>query len=235
MGEDHHDHPGVHGMKLTTTLYRLRMCGACADQYRACDAGYQILIGALGPDWPDNRPIDLLQILDLSGAEYALWSLRAAREPERGRIARLIAADCVEMVLHIFEAEFPRDTRPRRAITVSRKFAMGEATSDQLRTARIAARDAASAATRYTVAAWDAIPTAIRDATSETAYVTWDALRRARAAASAASDVASTGAASKKDSRYTTGHASRAVSAAIEAAGASALVKITTIIRGYME
>jgi hypothetical protein len=40
--------------------------------------------------------------------------------------ARLFAADCAEHVLPIFEARYPDDTRPRKAVEAARQFARGE-------------------------------------------------------------------------------------------------------------
>ena len=65
-------------------------------------------------------------------------------------IARLFAADCAEHVLHFYEEKYPDEKRPRRAIEMARRFAKGEATSDELAAARDAAWDAARDA------AWDA-------------------------------------------------------------------------------
>ena len=54
------------------------------------------------------------------------------------KTARLFAADCAEHVLHIFEREYPKDDRPRKAIQAGRDFANGKISA--------AARDAAGAA-----------------------------------------------------------------------------------------
>ena len=56
------------------------------------------------------------------------------------KASRLFACDCAERVLHLFEAIYPNDARPRTAIKVARRFANGEATVKEL----VAARDAAS-------------------------------------------------------------------------------------------
>ena len=87
---------------------------------------------------------------------------------------RLIAADFAEHVLPLFEAEYPDDDRPRKAIEAARAYARGEITKEQLDDARAAARDAAAAA------AWDAARAAARD----------DARADARAAAAAAAGAA---------------------------------------------
>ena len=92
---------------------------------------------------------------------------------------RLIAADFAEHVLPLFEAEYPDDDRPRKAIDAARAYARGEITKEQLADARASARDAAAAA------AWDAARAAARD----------DARADARAAAAAAAGAAARAAA----------------------------------------
>jgi len=75
---------------------------------------------------------------------------------------RLFAADCAEHVVHFYEAKYPNDDRPRKAIEATRAFARGEigdaagdawaaaGTAGDAAGAAWAARDAAGAA------AWDA-------------------------------------------------------------------------------
>ena len=116
------------------------------------------------------------------------------------RIARLFTADCAEHVLHIFEATFPGDERPRKAIQAARDYTRGiidtaawaaawDAASDA---ARAAVWAAASAATRG--AAWDAASDAARAAvwaaSAATRGATWTAVSDAAKAATpaAASD-----------------------------------------------
>ena len=89
---------------------------------------------------------------------------------------RLLACDCSERVLHIFEDRRPGDTRPRNTIAIARRYAKGQASLDELddardaawdatRTARDAASAAASAAARDGAgdAAWDAAWAAERE------------------------------------------------------------------------
>ena len=58
------------------------------------------------------------------------------------RTARLFACWCAEQVLPLYEKEYPNDDRPRKAIETSRRYANGEATTDELAAARDAAVDA---------------------------------------------------------------------------------------------
>ena len=52
------------------------------------------------------------------------------------RTQRELACDFAEHVLHLFEDEYPEDDRPRKLIEVSRRFARGEATDDELEEAQ---------------------------------------------------------------------------------------------------
>jgi hypothetical protein len=64
-----------------------------------------------------DTELPLLHILESNGVQDALWALRASNKPE---VARFIAADLAEHVLPIFEAKYPDDKRPRKAIKVAR-------------------------------------------------------------------------------------------------------------------
>ena len=65
--------------------------------------------------------------------------------PERPAIV-LVACDCAELVLPIFEKKHPNDKRVRECIEVTRKWAAGEATIEEVRKARNAAYAATAAA-----------------------------------------------------------------------------------------
>ena len=82
------------------------------------------------------------------------------------RTARLFACDCAEHNLKYYEKEYPQDSRPRNAIEVARKYALGKATEKELDAARAAAWAAAQAA------AWDAARDAAWAATWAVARVT---------------------------------------------------------------
>ena len=94
--------------------------------------------------------------------------------------ARLFACDCAERALDLFGGEV--DPRSHAAIEVSRRFARGEATHEELAAAGAAAWDTAGAA------AWDTAGAAARAAAgAATKAAAWDAARAAaRAAAWAA-------------------------------------------------
>ena len=65
--------------------------------------------------------------------------------PTRQEIV-LVACDCAELVLPIFEKKYPDDKRVRNCIEVTRNWANGKATIDEVRSARYAAAAAAYAA-----------------------------------------------------------------------------------------
>ena len=112
--------------------------------------------------------------------------------------ARLFAADCAEHVLHHFEAMYPDDTRPRKAIDAARAYARGTISREEMAAAQAAARDAVQAAARDAArdaaraAALAAALVAAGDAARAVALVAaWvAALVAARAAARAAAGAA---------------------------------------------
>ena len=127
----------------------------CKRGYHLCDGELQ-LVEWVGPsiweaEWRGDR-IDAGDKIVVSEArlvrKLATWN---------DRTARLFACDCAERVLGLFESKYP-DSRPRTAIEVSRRFAVGDASRAELDAAWVAARDAAG------VAAWSAAGVAARGA-----------------------------------------------------------------------
>jgi hypothetical protein len=105
------------------------------------------------------------------------------------------AADCVERVLPLFEAQNPRDDRPRRAIEAARAWARGDVTVGEARAAALAAhaaaRDAANDAARLAArAAGQAAGTA--HMADHAPYAAAYAIRAVRAAAAGHVDVEAT-------------------------------------------
>ena len=97
--------------------------------------------------------------------EFASWNERTAR---------LFACDCAEHVLSLYEAKYPDDRRPRKAIETARRYAEGKAAVEELTdvwaAAWAAAEDAAEDAAE--AAAWAAARAAARAAAWDAA---WDA------------------------------------------------------------
>jgi hypothetical protein len=125
-------------MIITTTLRLLRNAHACTSRYT-------FLREALGPKYGDNKPINLLVILNTNGLDDALWALKATAQ-NCDMVARLMAADFAARVLPIWKKMYPKDDRPAKAIKATRDFARGKITREELYAAWDAAWDAAGAA-----------------------------------------------------------------------------------------
>ncbi|EYB67051.1 hypothetical protein DEIPH_ctg052orf0049 [Deinococcus phoenicis] len=89
-----------------------------------------------------------------------------ACHPDGQRVLRLFAADCAEMVLPLYERDYPNDDRPRKAIEAARGHVLGVVTAEELAAAWGAAWGAAGAAAGDAAwdAAWDAARAAAGDA-----------------------------------------------------------------------
>lgn len=126
---------------MKTTLNKLKAAGACTERYK-------VLLTALGKTESDDEELTILKIIETNGIQDAIWALRTVEGKDKE--LRLFAADCAEMVLPIYEKQFPNDDRPRKAIQAARDYANGLITD--------AASAAAWAAARTTArtAAWDA-------------------------------------------------------------------------------
>jgi hypothetical protein len=129
---------------LTTTLYSLR-------KHHACEARYSHLVGALGPDWGDKTPINLLAILEHNVTDDCLWALCSTNQ-NCDQVARLMAAEFAEMVLPIYERQYPGNNRPRATIQAALDYAHSRIGD----IARDAARDAAGDSGDAWDAAWEA-------------------------------------------------------------------------------
>ena len=163
----------------TTTLAAIRAAHPCED-------GWRKLLGHLGKTAADDESLPLLTVLDSNGLDDALWVLSKAMPDDR--LARHFGAWCAEQVLRLFEAERPKDMRPRQAIAAARDDgATAEQridAGDAARAARAAAGDAARAARAAARAAAGAAAWA---AAGDAAWAAaWAAARAAAAAARAA-------------------------------------------------
>jgi len=128
-------------MRIYTTLTRIRQAEPCSE-------GWTKLLAFLNKTQADDESLDLLTILESNGVEDCLWAFQCTDDNES--IYRHMAADFAESVLHIYEADYPNDNRPRLAIQAARDFADGkidDAAGDAARAAAwAAAGDAAGAA-----------------------------------------------------------------------------------------
>jgi hypothetical protein len=201
-----------------------------------CESGWHATTAEHLIDHLPNGPATLWEVhvkgpSDEGHNKFAVTQMKLVRRVgvTDAKLLRLFACDVAEDVLPIFWKVSPNDMRPRDAILVARRFANGEATSEERdaaraaawdaagdaarAAARAAARDAARAAAR--AAAWAAAEAAARDAAGAAAG---DAARDAARAAAwdAAGDAAE--AAARAAARAAAGDA--AGDAAEAAAGA---------------
>ena len=115
---------------LYTTFRLVREAGACKNHYRQ----FAKAVGGVKA-YGQDTPIPLIKILEINGLNDALWALRAVLPEEkasRDRMARLLAADFAEHVLHLYERQYPEDNQCRQAIETARQYAEGQATDTQL-------------------------------------------------------------------------------------------------------
>jgi len=111
---------------------------------------------------------------------------------------RLLACKWAERVLPIFEKAYPDDDRPRNAIAVSRRFANGDASKEELAAAKNDAWAVTGAAAE--AAAWAA-------AKNDAWAVAWAAAEAAAWAAAEAAAWAVTGDAARSAAWHDTGDA----------------------------
>jgi hypothetical protein len=170
---------------IYTTLNRIGAHQPCGD-------GWRKLLAGLGKTEADNEPLPYARIVEINGIADALWACRA--EPQYAKEWRLFAVWCARQVEHLMT-----DERSKRACDVAERYALGQATDEELAAARDAARDAAWAAwdaawdaarDAARAAARDAARAAARDAAWDAAWTAWDAARAAARDARAAWAVA---------------------------------------------
>ena len=159
---------------ITTTLNRIR-------EHSLSPYDWTKLLNGLGKTKADDEPLPFSKILEINGLDDALWCCRV--EPQYAREHRLFAVACARRVEHLNP-----DPRVKNATDVAERYANGQATDEELRTAWFAAwaawaagdaRDAAPTARNAAQAAW----AATRDAT-------WASGDAALAAAWASGDAA---------------------------------------------
>jgi hypothetical protein len=129
---------------ICTTLNRIRAHSPCED-------GWRKLLAGLGKTEADNDPLPYARIVEINGIADALWACRA--EPQYAKEWCLFAVWCARQVEHLMT-----DERSKRACDVAERYALGQATDEELAAAWDAASDAASDAARAAAsdAAWAA-------------------------------------------------------------------------------
>ena len=159
-------------MTFGLTYPQLKALSPCEKEFKAVS---KALGGAR--KWKGNLvTADMARDAGVS-FDNILWvaSRVAETDKEVARRVRHFAADCAAHVLRLFEDEYPKDDRPRKAIQAARDYAEGKIDD----AARVTARSAAGAAGAARDAAWGA--RAARDAA-------WDARAARDAAWGAAGD-----------------------------------------------
>ena len=154
---------------MQTTLNKIK-------EHSPCTSGWKKLLNYLGKTQADDEPLELRTILESNGTYDTIWAFRAVDGKDKE--IRLFAADCAELVLPIYEKEYPADNRPRLAIQAARDYANGLITYEELYVARDAANTASDAA-------WDAASDAAREAARGAVWAANAAREAAWAAASA--------------------------------------------------
>jgi hypothetical protein len=177
-------------IKLTTTLNLLK-------EHEACDDGYELLIKHIGEDYDENKPINLLTILESNGAEHCIWALRAVEQKNVKQAIVFLSCKFAESVLHIFEDMYQEDKRPRQAINASTACVL--IPTEENATVARNARNAAVAASSDADAAFAASAAAAAVAFAAADAADADADADAAVAASAAADAADAADAEKKE------------------------------------
>ena len=154
---------------MKTTLNKIR-------EHNPCTGGWEKLLTYLGKTKADDEEISILTILDSNGLQDALWCLRAVEGKDRE--IRLFAVWCARQVQHLLT-----DKRSLDALDTAERYANGDATVEELNSARSSARAARAAA--MPAAVWWAVEAA-RSAAAAVAAARAAARSAANAAARAA-------------------------------------------------
>jgi hypothetical protein len=132
--------------------------------------------------FPKEREVvsyeDILQSSIPLQDKYWFFCLRVFTDSQNQHLAIKIA----EVVLPIFEEQYPSDNRPRKAIEAARLYLAGEIDIEELETAR-AAWAAAEEAARVVARAAEEAARVVALAAEEAAWAAWAAWAAARAAA----------------------------------------------------
>lgn len=116
---------------MQTTLNKIKKHSPCED-------GWKKLLNHLGKTEADDEVLELRTILESNGLDDTLWAFRAVDGKDKE--IRLFAADCAELVLPIYEKQYPNDDRPKKAIQAARDYANGLIGIEELDAARAAAQ-----------------------------------------------------------------------------------------------
>ncbi len=148
-----------------------------------CKSGYHVIDANHLLDWANAQLYEcevIGAVADEDNDKYACRSIRLVKKIEtwNDRNLRLFACWCVRQVWHLL-----KDERSKRSVEVAERYAIGEASIEELRVAMDAAWDAAwdAAGEAASYAAWDAAWDAAGEAASYAAWkVAWDAAKAAQ-------------------------------------------------------
>jgi hypothetical protein len=158
---------------MTILVRRLKAIGACEEAV-VWAKNYKTLRSA----WKSCERGDWMLWLCANMQGKKGW-------PTRQQIV-LVCCDCAELSLKLFEDKYANDKRPRLAIEAVRKWANGEGTIEDVRSAATSAAYATSpAAAASAAAAYAAAATAATAAYASAAYATSPAAAAAYAASAA--------------------------------------------------
>jgi hypothetical protein len=127
---------------MKTTLNKIK-------EHSPCENGWKKLLTYLKKTEADDEELSLLTILESNGLDDAIWAIKCVEGHDKE--IRLMACDFAESVVHL-----SNDERSVNAIQVSRDYANGLASKEQLNAARVAAWDVSRDAAMAAAAAWDA-------------------------------------------------------------------------------
>jgi hypothetical protein len=120
---------------LCTTFQYLHDAGACVDGYAKLANHIRDQLAVTPKDYGMDRPIAVATILESNGPADARWVIRNAslgEQTDADNFLCLLACDCAEHVLPIFEKHHPDDKRVRLCIEVTRKYCKGECTAQDM-------------------------------------------------------------------------------------------------------
>lgn len=164
------DNNTQHNNAMKTTLNQIRSHSPCID-------GWKKLLSNLNKTAPDDEPLTLLTILDSNGLDHALWCLRAVEGHEKEKM--LLSVKFARRVQHLM------GPRSIAALDVAERYAKGEASYEEVTSARDeawAAYTAAYNAAYVTAAALNADVAAF--AARAAACAAWNEVRSAAVNAS---------------------------------------------------
>ena len=127
----------------------------CKDN-DACEEGYKKLLKGVGMDYPKDKPISLLKVLETNDLDDALWALQEASIGDNKIFSMKFGVWCARQSYKYWESEYPNDNRIIECIEATARFIEGEVGQGELPAAWSAARSARSAARSAESAAWSA-------------------------------------------------------------------------------